>query len=85
MLRADGGVDALHAGVLMKLGAYGVRAAGDGSAAGSDRGLGVAVGSIACINIVYGALSANGADRPEVRDRLLVGVHMGVVMLGRRR
>ena len=67
----------LHAGVLMKLGAYGVVRLGMGLLPDGANELAWLVGGIACINVVYGALSAHGADRPQVRHRLLVGLAHG--------
>ena len=51
-------VSMLHAGVLMKLGAYGVVRLGMGLLPEATVDWAWLVGSIACINIVYGALSA---------------------------
>src|ERR671937_1107085 len=51
-------VSMLHAGVLMKLGAYGVVRLGMGMLPGGAAELAWLMGTIACINIVYGALSA---------------------------
>ena len=51
-------VSMLHAGVLMKLGAYGVVRVGMGLLPAGAADLAWLVGVIACINIVYGALSA---------------------------
>jgi NADH-quinone oxidoreductase subunit M len=51
-------VSMLHAGVLMKLGAYGVVRLGMGLLPEAAVDWAWLVGTIACINIVYGALSA---------------------------
>src|ERR1700682_1262969 len=51
-------VSMLHAGVLMKLGAYGVVRVGMGLLPDGAAELAWLVGGIACINVVYGALSA---------------------------
>src|SRR5438552_15674806 len=51
-------VSMLHAGVLMKLGAYGVLRLGMGLLPDAATELAWLVGGIACINVVYGALSA---------------------------
>src|ERR1044072_1497234 len=75
-------VSMLHAGVLMKLGAYGGVRVGMGllpDAAGELAGL---VGAIACINIVYGALSAMAQTDLKYVIAYSSVSHMGVVMLG---
>jgi NADH-quinone oxidoreductase subunit M len=75
-------VSMLHAGVLMKLGAYGVIRLGMGllpDAAGNWVWL---VGTIACINIVYGALSAMAQTDLKYVIAYSSVSHMGVVMLG---
>lgn len=75
-------VSMLHAGVLMKLGAYGVLRLGIGllpDAAGDWAWL---VGTIACINIVYGALSAMAQTDLKYVIAYSSVSHMGVVMLG---
>src|ERR671936_2650244 len=59
-------VSMLHAGVLMKLGAYGVVRVGMGLLPDGARELAWLVGTIACINVVYGALSR---DLPDGRFR----------------
>ncbi len=75
-------VSMLHAGVLMKLGAYGVVRLGMGllpEGAGALAGL---VGTIACINIVYGALSAMAQTDLKYVIAYSSVSHMGIVMLG---
>jgi NADH-quinone oxidoreductase subunit M len=75
-------VSMLHAGVLMKLGAYGVVRLGMGLLPDGTHQWMWLVGTIACINIVYGALSAMAqVDLKYVIAYSSVS-HMGVVMLG---
>ena len=75
-------VSMLHAGVLMKLGAYGVVRLGMGLLPDGATDLAWLVGGIACINIVYGALSAMAqVDLKYVIAYSSVS-HMGLVMLG---
>jgi NADH-quinone oxidoreductase subunit M len=75
-------VSMLHAGVLMKLGAYGVVRLGMGLLPDGTHQWMWLVGTIACINIVYGALSAMAQlDLKYVIAYSSVS-HMGVVMLG---
>jgi NADH-quinone oxidoreductase subunit M len=75
-------VSMLHAGVLMKLGAYGVVRLGMGLLPSGAQDLAWLVGSIACINVVYGALSAMAqVDLKYVIAYSSVS-HMGLVMLG---
>ena len=75
-------VSMLHAGVLMKLGAYGVVRLGMGLLPDGTHQWMWLVGLIACINIVYGALSAMAqVDLVYVIAYSSVS-HMGVVMLG---
>jgi NADH-quinone oxidoreductase subunit M len=75
-------VSMLHAGVLMKLGAYGVVRVGMGLLPEGAVDLAWLVGGIACINIVYGALSAMAqVDLKYVVAYSSVS-HMGLVMLG---
>ena len=75
-------VSMLHAGVLMKLGAYGVVRLGMGLLPDGTHQWIWLVGTIACINIVYGALSAMAqVDLKYVIAYSSVS-HMGVVMLG---
>ena len=75
-------VSMLHAGVLMKLGAYGVVRIGMGLLPEGATALVWLVGTVACINIVYGALSAMAqVDLKYVIAYSSVS-HMGLVMLG---
>jgi len=75
-------VSMLHAGVLMKLGAYGVVRVGMGLVPDGAADLAWLVGGIACINVVYGALSAMAqVDLKYVIAYSSVS-HMGLVMLG---
>jgi NADH-quinone oxidoreductase subunit M len=75
-------VSMLHAGVLMKLGAYGVVRVGMGLLPDAAHDLAWLVGGIACINVVYGALSAMAqVDLKYVIAYSSVS-HMGLVMLG---
>src|SRR5207247_1864551 len=70
------------AGVLMKLGAYGVVRLGMGLLPEGANDLAWLVGGIACINVVYGALSAMAqVDLKYVIAYSSVS-HMGLVMLG---
>jgi len=72
----------LHAGVLMKLGAYGVVRLGMGLLPDGARDLVWLVGTIACINIVYGALSAMAQTDLKYVIAYSSVSHMGIVMLG---
>ena len=75
-------VSMLHAGVLMKLGAYGVVRLGMGLLPTAADELAWLVGTIACVNVVYGALSAMAqVDLKYVIAYSSVS-HMGLVMLG---
>src|SRR5690349_1165433 len=75
-------VSMLHAGVLMKLGAYGVVRLGMGLLPDGASELAWLVGGVACINVVYGALSAMAqVDLKYVIAYSSVS-HMGLVMLG---
>ncbi|HEV8615356.1 MAG TPA: NADH-quinone oxidoreductase subunit M [Methylomirabilota bacterium] len=75
-------VSMLHAGVLMKLGAYGVVRLGMGLLPSAAEELAWLVGTIACVNVVYGALSAMAqVDLKYVIAYSSVS-HMGLVMLG---
>jgi NADH-quinone oxidoreductase subunit M len=75
-------VSMLHAGVLMKLGAYGVVRVGMGLLPDGAAELAWLVGTIACVNVVYGALSAMAqVDLKYVIAYSSVS-HMGLVMLG---
>ncbi|MDH5490861.1 MAG: NADH-quinone oxidoreductase subunit M [Myxococcales bacterium] len=75
-------VSMLHAGVLMKLGAFGVIRVGmvlmpEGAAAWAP-----IVGAVAVVNIVYGALAAMGQKDLKYIVAYSSVSHMGVVMLG---
>jgi NADH-quinone oxidoreductase subunit M len=75
-------VSMLHAGVLMKLGAFGVMRVGmvmlpDGAAAWLP-----VVGVVAVINVIHGALSALGQKDLKYVVAYSSVSHMGVVMLG---
>jgi NADH-quinone oxidoreductase subunit M len=75
-------VSMLHAGVLMKLGAYGVVRLGMGMLPDGTVYWAALVGTIACINIVYGALSAMAQTDLKYVIAYSSVSHMGVVMLG---
>jgi NADH-quinone oxidoreductase subunit M len=75
-------VSMLHAGVLMKLGAYGVVRVGMGLLPEGAADLVWLVGGIACINIVYGALSAMAQTDLKYVIAYSSVSHMGIVMLG---
>lgn len=75
-------VSMLHAGVLMKLGAYGVVRLGMGLLPEGTIEWAWLVGTIACINIVYGALSAMAQRDLKYVIAYSSVSHMGVVMLG---
>jgi NADH-quinone oxidoreductase subunit M len=75
-------VSMLHAGVLMKLGAYGVVRMGLGLLPDGARELAWLVGTVACINIVYGALSAMAQSDLKYVIAYSSVSHMGIVMLG---
>jgi NADH-quinone oxidoreductase subunit M len=75
-------VSMLHAGVLMKLGAYGVVRVGMGLLPDGAADLAWLVGGIACINIVYGALSAMAQGDLKYVIAYSSVSHMGLVMLG---
>jgi NADH-quinone oxidoreductase subunit M len=75
-------VSMLHAGVLMKLGAYGVVRLGIGLLPDAATEWAWLVGTIACINIVYGALSAMAQTDLKYVIAYSSVSHMGVVMLG---
>jgi NADH-quinone oxidoreductase subunit M len=75
-------VSMLHAGVLMKLGAYGVVRLGMGLLPDATVYWALLVGTIACINIVYGALSAMAQTDLKYVIAYSSVSHMGVVMLG---
>ena len=75
-------VSMLHAGVLMKLGAYGVVRVGMGLLPEGAVDLAWLVGGIACINVVYGALSAMAQSDLKYVIAYSSVSHMGLVMLG---
>jgi len=75
-------VSMLHAGVLMKLGAYGLLRLGFGLPRDGALQWAWPVGGIACINIVYGALSAMSQKDLKYVVAYSSVSHMGVVMLG---
>src|SRR5438876_4279354 len=75
-------VSMLHAGVLMKLGAYGVVRVGMGLLPSGAADLAWLVGMIACINIVYGALSAMAQTDLKYVIAYSSVSHKGGVMLG---
>src|SRR5687767_7206860 len=75
-------VSMLHAGVLMKLGAYGVVRMGMGLLPEGAADLAWLVGGVACINIVYGALSAMAQGDLKYVIAYSSVSHMGLVMLG---
>src|SRR3954465_3402203 len=75
-------VSMLHAGVLMKLGAYGVVRIGMGLLPEGAVDLAWLVGGIACINVVYGALSAMAQTDLKYVVAYSSVSHMGIVMLG---
>jgi NADH-quinone oxidoreductase subunit M len=75
-------VSMLHAGVLMKLGAYGVVRLGMGLLPDAAVDWAWLVGTIGCINIVYGALSAMAQTDLKYVIAYSSVSHMGVVMLG---
>jgi NADH-quinone oxidoreductase subunit M len=75
-------VSMLHAGVLMKLGAYGVVRMGMGLLPDGAVELAWLVGGVACINVVYGALSAMAQTDLKYVIAYSSVSHMGLVMLG---
>jgi len=75
-------VSMLHAGVLMKLGAYGVVRLGMGLLPDAAVDWAWLVGTIGCINIVYGALSAMAQTDLKYVIAYSSVSHMGIVMLG---
>ncbi|HXH82373.1 MAG TPA: NADH-quinone oxidoreductase subunit M [Candidatus Tectomicrobia bacterium] len=75
-------VSMLHAGVLMKLGAYGVVRLGMGLLPDAAADCAWLVGGIACVNIVYGALSAMAQTDLKYVIAYSSVSHMGLVMLG---
>jgi NADH-quinone oxidoreductase subunit M len=75
-------VSMLHAGVLMKLGAYGVVRLGMGLLPEATLDWAWLVGTIGCVNIVYGALSAMAQTDLKYVIAYSSVSHMGIVMLG---
>ena len=75
-------VSMLHAGVLMKLGAYGVVRVGMGLLPEAAAELAWLVGTVACVNIVYGALSSMAQTDLKYVIAYSSVSHMGLVMLG---
>src|SRR5579871_347395 len=75
-------VSMLHAGVLMKLGAYGVMRLGIGLLPHGAQDWALLMGTIATINILYGAFSALGQTDLKYIIAYSSVSHMGVVMLG---
>jgi len=75
-------VSMLHAGVLMKLGAYGVLRVGVGLLPDGAHQWAYLVGAIAVINILYGAVVAMGQRDLKYVIAYSSVSHMGVVMLG---
>jgi NADH-quinone oxidoreductase subunit M len=75
-------VSMLHAGVLMKLGAYGVLRLGVGMLPQGAEHWSFLMGTIATINILYGAFSAMGQTDLKYVIAYSSVSHMGVVMLG---
>lgn len=75
-------VSMLHAGVLMKLGAYGVVRVGMGLLPEGAKDLVPLMGTIATINIVYGALAAMAQRDLKYVIAYSSVSHMGIVLLG---
>ena len=75
-------VSMLHAGVLMKLGAYGILRVGVGLLPQGAHYWAFLIGVVAVINIVYGAMSAMGQRDLKYVIAYSSVSHMGVVMLG---
>jgi NADH-quinone oxidoreductase subunit M len=75
-------VSMLHAGVLMKLGAFGVMRIGMVMLPEGARFWAPIVGGVAVVNIVYGALSAMSQKDLKYIVAYSSVSHMGVVMLG---
>jgi len=72
----------MHAGVLMKLGAYGVLRVGFQLLPEAAAELAWLVGTIAVINIVYGAIAAGWQTDIKYLIAYSSVSHMGIVMLG---
>jgi NADH-quinone oxidoreductase subunit M len=75
-------VSMLHAGVLMKLGAYGILRVGMGLLPQGAQQWSFVMATIATINILYGAFSAMGQTDLKYIIAYSSVSHMGVVMLG---
>ncbi len=75
-------VSMLHAGVLMKLGAFGVMRVGMVLLPEGAEAWAFAVGSIACVNIFYGAICAMAQQDLKYVVAYSSVSHMGIVMLG---
>jgi NADH-quinone oxidoreductase subunit M len=75
-------VSMLHAGVLMKLGAYGVIRVAMGLLPEATAFWVPLVGTVATINVVYGALSAMGQTDLKYVVAYSSVSHMGLVLLG---
>src|SRR5207245_9060385 len=75
-------VSMLHAGVLMKLGAYGIVRLGIELLPRGASGWASLVWPIACLNIVYGALAAMAQRDLKYVIAYSSVSHMGIVMLG---
>jgi NADH-quinone oxidoreductase subunit M len=75
-------VSMLHAGVLMKLGAYGILRIGIGLLPQGAERWSFLIGVIATINILYGALSAMGQTDLKYIVAYSSVSHLGMVMLG---
>jgi NADH-quinone oxidoreductase subunit M len=75
-------VSMLHAGVLMKLGAFGVIRVGMVCLPEGAEFWAFAVGTVAVINIVWGAMSAFGQSDLKYVIAYSSVSHMGIVMLG---
>lgn len=72
----------MHAGVLMKLGAYGVLRVGFQMLPDAATDLAWLVGTVAVINIVYGAIAAGWQTDIKYLIAYSSVSHMGIVMLG---
>lgn len=72
----------MHAGVLMKLGAFGVLRVAIGLLPGAAHDLAWLVGAVAVVNILYGALGAAGQTDIKYLIAYSSVSHMGIVMLG---
>jgi NADH-quinone oxidoreductase subunit M len=75
-------VSMLHAGVLMKLGAFGVMRIGMVLTPDAAAWWAPIVGTVAVINVLYGAMSAASQDDLKYIIAYSSVSHMGVVMLG---